>query len=236
MAGEKTKKGDFVEIEFIGKDISNNEIFDTNIKEEAKKINPEAESKPLIVCIGQEMVVKGLDESLEGKEPDKKYDVRINPEKGFGKRQPNLVRLMPLKAFASQKVYPQPGMTFALDNNLVKIVSVSGGRVMVDFNNPLAGKDIEYEFSIKKILSDIREKVTALQNFLFGHVFEFEVDEKSKKIIFSDIKLTPVLNAFKDKFKEILGYDLEILAKPEKKEEKKEEAKVQKTEKSEEKK
>ena len=39
MAEGKVVKNDFVEIEFLGKNLSNNEVFDTNIAEEAKKIN-----------------------------------------------------------------------------------------------------------------------------------------------------------------------------------------------------
>jgi FKBP-type peptidyl-prolyl cis-trans isomerase 2 len=225
-----TKKGDFIEISFIGKNLFNNEVFDTNITEEAKKINLELSGKPLIACIGQNMVVKGFDEALEAKELGKKYTIKLTPEQAFGKRQPNLTRLIPMRFFLEQKVYPQPGMTLALDNNLVKVVSVSGGRVMVDFNNPLAGKDIEYEFTINKIVGDIKEKVSATQRFLFGHEFEFEVDEKRKMIVFKDVKLAPILNAFREKFKELVGLDVEIFAKTEKAEDKKNEDKTPKVE------
>jgi len=215
-----TKKKDFVAIEFIAKNLTNNEVFDANVLEEAKKINPEVKGvKPLIACIGSEMVVKGFDEALEGKEVGKKYTIKLTFDKAFGKRFPNLVKLIPMKLFLAQKIMPQPGMTLALDNNLVKVMSVSGGRVMVDFNNPLAGKDIEYIFTIQKILTDTKEKASALQRYLFGQEFEFDVNEQSKKLIFKDIKLTQILNIFKDKFKDMLGFDLEILEKKEKKEE-----------------
>jgi FKBP-type peptidyl-prolyl cis-trans isomerase 2 len=229
MAENKiTKKGDFVELEFIGKNLTNNEVFDTNIKEEAEKIGIEYTGKPLVVCVGQGMVVKGFDEDLEGKETEKKYTLKLSPEKAFGNRQPNLTRLIPMKFFLAQKVYPQPGMTLALDNNLVKVMSVSGGRVMVDFNNPLAGKELEYHYTIKKIVEDTREKISATQKFLFGHEFEFDISSDNKKIIFKEVKLTPILNAFKDKFKELLGMEVEILAKAEdKKEEVKTEDKVE---------
>ena len=224
----KAQKKDFVEIEFIGRNLANNEIFDTNIKEEAKKINLELSGKPLIVRIGDGMVVKGFDEALESKEIGKKYTIKLEPEKAFGKRQPNLARLIPMKVFIEQKIYPQAGMTLALDNNLVKVMSVSGGRVMVDFNNPLAGKDVEYEFTIKRLVEDPKEKINAVQRFYFGMEFEFDVDEHKKKIIFKNVKLAPVLNLFKEKFKEILGMDLEIFEqkkKEEKYEDKKEEKK-----------
>ena len=51
---QKTKKKEFVEIEFIAR--QEGKIFDTNIKTEAKKLNAQAETKPLIVCIGRDMV------------------------------------------------------------------------------------------------------------------------------------------------------------------------------------
>jgi len=221
----KTKKGDFVEIEFLGRNLLTGEIFDTNNLEEARKINPKIkETKPLIACIGQGFVVKGFDESLEGKEIGKKQKITLSPENAFGSRNAGLVKMIPMKIFTEQKVYPQAGMTLALDNALVKVVSVSGGRVLVDFNNPLAGKDIEYKFTIKKIITDSKEKVTALQNILFGQAFEFDLQEdgKNKKIIFKDLKLAQLLDVFRSKFKELLGFDVEIF---EKKEGKKEEPK-----------
>jgi len=218
-----TKKKDFVAIEFIGRNLTNNEVFDSNVLEEAKKINPDVNGvRPLIACIGSEMVVKGFDEALEGKEVGKKYNLKLTFDKAFGKRFPNLVKLIPMKIFLAQKIMPQPGMTLALDNNLVRVMSVSGGRVMVDFNNPLAGKDIEYEFTIQKILSDTREKTSALQKYLFNQEFEFDVDEKNKKIIFKEVKLAQLLDVFRDKFKDMLGFDVEIFAKTEKKENKEE--------------
>jgi FKBP-type peptidyl-prolyl cis-trans isomerase 2 len=152
----------------------------------------------------------------------------LSSENAFGPRNAGLVKMIPMKIFIEQKVYPQAGMTLALDNALVKVVSVSGGRVLVDFNNPLAGKDIEYEFAIKKIITDSKEKVTALQNILFGQAFEFDLQEdgKNKKIIFKDLKLAQLLDVFRSKFKELLGFDVEILEKKEeKKEEKSEETK-----------
>jgi len=208
---EKTQKKDFIEIEFLARNLQNNEVFDTNITEEANKIKLNLSGKPLVVCIGQGMVVKGFDEALEAKELGKRYSIKLEPENAFGKRNKELIRLIPLKMFLEQKVMPEPGMVLALDNNLVKVISVSGGRVMVDFNNPMAGKEVEYEFTIKSKVADTKEKVSALQLFLFNQEFDCDIDEKNKKIIFKDLKLMPIMNAFNAQFKEILGFTVEIL-------------------------
>jgi FKBP-type peptidyl-prolyl cis-trans isomerase SlyD len=213
MAEVKVVKNDFVEIEFLGKNLTSGEVFDTNIAAEAKKINPQMQVKPLIVCVGKEMLVKGFDEDLAGKEVGKKYTVKITPDNGFGKRDSKLIRMIPLNMFHAQKIQPQPGMTLTLDNNIVKVIAVSGGRVMTDFNNPLAGKDLEYEYTIKRKVEDMKTKANALQNFFFGNEFEIDVDDANKKIVFQDVKLMPVINAFASKFKEFLGYDAEIFQK-----------------------
>ena len=65
------KKNDFIQIEFTGK--ANGQIFDTTNPKEAKALGIDApkDIKPLIICAGNAMMLKGLDEQLEGKKLDK---------------------------------------------------------------------------------------------------------------------------------------------------------------------
>jgi FKBP-type peptidyl-prolyl cis-trans isomerase 2 len=207
----KTKKGDFIEIEYIG--YANGEIFDTNIKEKAKEINLEIEVKPLVLCIGQEMVVKGFDKQLEDKETGKKYKIEISSEEGFGKRNPSLIKTIPMSAFRQQNMNPMPGMMLNLDGMIAKILSVSGGRVITDFNNPLSGKDIEYEFTIKKITTDDNEKINSLQDFFFKKRFKFKIQEK--KILFES-QAQPFVKIMGKKLGEMLDKEIDF-EKPEKK-------------------
>ncbi|MDD5191531.1 MAG: peptidylprolyl isomerase [Candidatus Nanoarchaeia archaeon] len=218
------QKNDFIEIEFTGK--ANNEIFDTTHKEEAKKIGIEADVKPIIVSVGNEMLLKGLDKNLEGKEIAKQYSIKLAPEEAFGKRNPSLIKTIPIKVFREKNMNPVPGLTLQMDNYLTKILSVSGGRVTVDFNNPLAGKEIEYDFKILKKVEDIKEKINALQDFFFRNRFEFTINETDKKIILKEEKILPFLQIFQEKFKEILGYGFEIF-KEDKKEKKQEDRKIE---------
>lgn len=221
------KKNDFIEIEFTGK--ANNEIFDTTNKEEAKTLGIEADVKPLVVSIGNQMLLKGLDDYLEGKEINKKYTLHLTSEKAFGKRNPQLIRTIPIRVFHEKQTNPVPGMTFQFDNNIAKILSVSGGRVIADFNNPLAGKDLDYEFTVKRLVEDNSEKVNSLQDFFFKTRLEFEI--KDKKVIFKKPEIKPFLDVFKQKFKDMTGLDFEVEEKPK---EVKEKAKDKKEERSEE--
>ena len=214
---EKTQKNEFVEIEFTGS--ANQEVFDTTSKEKAKEMNLDADVKPITVSIGNGMVIKGFDNELEGKELGKQYSVHLTADQGFGKRDPRLIRTLPLKIFHQQNMNPVPGTTVQLDNHIAKIISVSGGRVTTDFNNPLAGKEIDYEFKILRKVTDDKEKVNAVQDFFFKQRFEFEI--KDKTVIFKDEKIKPLVEMFKQKFKEISGFDAEIEVKKEEKKEEK---------------
>jgi len=200
------KKNDFVEIEFTGK--TNNEIFDTTNSEEAKSIGLNANVKPAIVCIGKEMILKGLDDELEGKEIGKKYSIHLIPEQAFGKRNPSLIKIIPMRVFKQQNTMPSPGMVFQFDNQMAKIISVSGGRVTADFNNPMAGKEVDYYFKITRLITEDKEKINAIQDFFFRQRFEFEI--KDNKVIFKDAKLKPIIDIFKDKFKDISGFEVEV--------------------------
>ena len=206
---EKTKKGEFIEIEYVG--YANGDVFDTNIKKKAEEINLEIEVRPLRVCIGKEMVVKGFDKELEDKEVGNQYKITVSPDEGFGRRNPSLIKTIPLSAFKQQEMSPVPGMVLNMDGMVAKILSVSGGRVITDFNNPLSGKDIEYEFTIKKKVEDEEEKINSLQDFFFKKRFKFKVNDK---IVFEK-QAEPFVRIIGKKLQEILGKTIEVeKAKP----------------------
>lgn len=203
------KNKDFVELEFSGK-IKDGELFDTTRADDAKKLNIDEKSvKPLIVCVGQDMLVKGFDKDLIGKEVGKEYTVNISAVDAFGKRDPLLVQMVSLKNFSEQKIFPQKDMQFSFDGRLAKIVSVSGGRVLVDFNNILAGKDISYDYKILRIIQDKKEKLDSLQEFFFKRVFESELKE-DKFFVNVEKRFSQIFELMKKRFEDILETSINI--------------------------
>jgi len=207
------KKKDFIEIEFTAR-IKDGEIFDSNIKEDLKERDLKTEPKPFVFSLGQGMFLEGIDNFLIGKEIGE-YQIELSPEKAFGKRDVNLIQMMPVKIFVEQKINPIPGVMFNFDGRIGKILTVTGGRVMVDFNNPIAGKEVEYKVKILRKIEDINEKVKALIDFLFRKELKFEIKEK-KLILEVEKPMKSFVELFKDKFKDIL--DLEVKGIEEKKE------------------
>ena len=108
-----------------------------------------------------------------------------------------------------QKLNPVSGAVFNFDNRVGKVLTSSGGRVIVDFNNPLAGKDVVYKVKVLRIVEDLNEKVKSFTEFLFRKDFKFEVKEK-KLLIEVEKELSKFVELFKDKFKEIFDLELEV--------------------------
>ena len=205
------EKKDFIEIEFTGK-TKEGEVFDSNVKEELEKLhhghNHPVETKPFIFCLGEGMFIKGVDEFLIGKEIGE-HKISVSPEKGFGKRDPKLIRMVPLNEFKKSNLNPIPGSVFNFDGKIGKVLTVSSGRVIIDFNNPLAGKDVEYDVKVLRKVEDLNEKIKAMNEFLFQNNFEFKVEGKKLKLkLPSEAK--QFVELFKEKYKEIFGLEIEI--------------------------
>lgn len=204
------QKKDFIEIQFTGR-IKDGEIFDSNIEEDLKKVNPNInpeQLKSLIFCLGEGMFLKGIDDFLIGKNVGK-YNIELKPEEAFGSRDSKLVQMIPMGVFVQQKINPIPGAVFNFDGKIAKILTVSGGRIIADFNNPLAGKTLIYDINVLRKIDDLKEKIKALNDFLFKKDFKFEIKEK-KLILEVEKSMVNFVKMFKEKFKDILELDLEI--------------------------
>ena len=180
------KKNDFVELDFTGRLKDTNEVFDTTDAEVAKDnkiFSEKTEYNSVIICIGEGHILKGVDEFLEGKEMGE-YKLELSAEKAFGKKSPELVKMVPTSKFTEQDIKPVPGLRLNIDNYIGVVKTVSGGRTVVDFNHPLAGRDIVYELKVKGIVTDKKAQIEALLKSLLGAKIPVEVKEKKATITF----------------------------------------------------
>ena len=203
----KTKKGDFVELLYTGK--TQDRIFDSNIPEYLKALDPKAEPQKTIVVIGEQMVIPGLDKVLEDKEIGQEYKVNVPYKEGFGPRKRELVKTIPLSVFREKNINPRPGEAFYLDNQIVKVITVSGARVITDFNNPLAGKDLEYKFTITRIVQDKKEQAESFFQNFFRTIPKFEISN-DKVMVEAPKPAEKLIDLYKEKFKEMIGLDLDF--------------------------
>ena len=166
---ETVKEGDFVQVDYTGKIVDGNVIFDTTIESVARQNNLYANGtryRPVEICVGKKHIVAGIDKNLVGRETGKEYTFTVSPEDGFGQKNPKLIQLISTDKFRKQGINPIPGLQVNIDGVIGVVRTVSGGRTVVDFNHPLAGKNLEYHVTIKKILASAEEKVDAALKLL----------------------------------------------------------------------
>jgi len=160
------EKGDFILLNYTAKVKETNEVFDTTIEEIAKKEHLHKEGElyePKLVVIGENWVLKALDESLNTMKLNKAQTVEIPPDKAFGPRDPEKIKRVSLKQLLSKDIHnPTIGMRINYNGKMATIRSLGAGRALIDFNPPLAGRTLIYNLTINKKLATAEEKVLAL--------------------------------------------------------------------------
>jgi peptidylprolyl isomerase len=180
------QKGDFIIIDYVAKVKETGEIFDTTNEEVAKKEHLYKEGdiyEPKLVVIGEAWVLKALDESLTTMEIGKPTSAEIPPSKAFGDRDAEKVRRVPLRQLLAKEITPSIGLRIEYGGKMATVRAIGAGRVLLDFNLPLAGKTLVYEVTVQKKLETAEEQVAAIIHRRIPAVeqakFEFAVKPKT---------------------------------------------------------
>lgn len=166
----KLDKGDLVRIAFTGRVASTGAVFETTDEAAAKAAgiwSSSARFGPRLVIYGAGTMVAGLEEGLSTMAAGQKTHFKFPAGKAFGQKFKELVRVMSEKEFAKHGVQPEPNLMVTIDGIPALVKSISSGRVLLDFNHPLAGEELEYDLELLEIFSDPKEKAQALAS-VFG--------------------------------------------------------------------
>ncbi|SDA43701.1 peptidylprolyl isomerase [Methanobrevibacter millerae] len=159
------ENGDFVRVNFTGKTKETDEVFDTTYDEialEADIFDENKTYKPIPIVVGGNHLLPAIEEEIVGLEAGDRKTVEVASDDAFGPRDPKAIQLIPMKEFKKQGMTPYPGMRISAEGGEGKILTVNGGRVKVDFNHPLAGKDLVYDIEVTEIIEDDEEKIKSM--------------------------------------------------------------------------
>ncbi len=190
MAG--FKKGDIVRMNYDAYLADVDKLYDTTSADKAKDagfFNEKYQYAPLPYIVGSGKLFKVLDEAIAAAEVGKEVTVEIACEDGAGPKNPKLIETFPIKEFYKQEIRPFPGLEVQLGDRKGTISSVSAGRVKVDFNNPLAGRDLRYTFTITEVVEDKEAKAECIAQMDFGtsEGFKFEFADDKVSVYTPDI-------------------------------------------------
>ncbi|RUM47768.1 MAG: peptidylprolyl isomerase [Hyperthermus sp.] len=197
--GMTLQEGEFALVEYTLKVKETGEIIETTDRDEAKKANIYDEKErygPRLIIVGEKRVIPGIEEAIRQLNEGEEKEVVIPPEKGFGKRDQQKIKIIPKTQFIKNGIVPEPGKIVEINGKLATIRAITGGRVIVDFNHPLSGKTLWARVKLVKILKTPPEK---LQHLLLRRLpsqigvddvkVEYDAKEKYARIVFNEKSL-----------------------------------------------
>ena len=113
-------------------------------------------NEPLRFSVGDGLLGSGLETAIFGLQAGDKQTLEIEAGIAFGNVDPGNVHTMPGKDFLNKGIEVKPGlvMDFTVPNGdslLGSILEVTEDSVTVDFNHPLAARDIIFTVAIVSV-------------------------------------------------------------------------------------
>jgi FKBP-type peptidyl-prolyl cis-trans isomerase 2 len=155
-------KFEMVRIEYTG--TADGEVFDSTSGEVGKRLY--GKEGPISVLLGFDGLVPGLEDFIRTMKKGDEAQVVLTPDKAFGAKNEKFISRMSVKSFAESEVTPYPGAMIEMDTGngplRGRVMSAENGRVVVDFNHPLAGRTVTYNVKLIEIIESAEEKIPAL--------------------------------------------------------------------------
>lgn len=142
-ADKKPKDGDIAVVHYTG-------TFDDGVKFDSSEGN-----EPIEVEIGSGKVISGFEAGIREMSIGEEKNIKIKPIDAYGERDPKKIQAVPKNRLPKEHE-PKPGMMLSLrapDGKmfLAKIDHADEDKAYLDFNHPLAGKNLNFKLKLMEI-------------------------------------------------------------------------------------
>lgn len=137
------EQGDTVRIHYTGR-LEDGTVFDTSENRD-----------PLSFTLGEEKVIPGFAEAVEGMEEGESKTAEVPAEEAYGPHREDLL-LWVQRAQLPEDMSPEVGQQLQMQTQdgrtfQASVAQVGEDRVQVDANHPLAGKDLTFDIELVEI-------------------------------------------------------------------------------------
>ncbi len=144
--------------------------LDYTLKVDGKVVDTSEGSQPIQFIQGQGQIIPGLEDKLYGMKVGEQKDVVVPPGQGYGDIDPENFADIPRDQFPAE-IPLEPGTELELrdqDGQILeaRIAQVEDNTVRLDFNHPLAGKQLNFNVKVVSIRNPTAEESA------HGHVHE----------------------------------------------------------------
>lgn len=146
-----------VGIEYEVKEAGSTEVVDSN-----KGQN----QPPLEFITGKGHIIPGLEKALEGMSVGESGDMLVPASEAYGERDDKAIQILPIEQFEGVEL--QEGLTLYGQGDQgqtvqVTVQSFDEKEVKVDFNHPLAGKDLMFYVKVLSLREATADEVSSGQ-------------------------------------------------------------------------
>jgi len=131
---------------------------------------------PIVFLQGHGQIIPGLESALYGMSIGDSKNVHVSPKQGYGDVDEKAFSVIPRDEFPSD-IPLEPGVGLRLRDEEGEVVdaqiaSVDAENVRLDFNHPLAGKDLQFSVTVVDLRDATREELE------HGHVHGDDGEEE----------------------------------------------------------
>ena len=140
----QVKANDTVKVHYTGK-LADGQVFDSSVER----------GEPIEFTMGQGQLIPGFEKGLIDMKVNEKKTINIPKEEAYGEPREELVQEVQ-KSQLPEEIKPEVGMGLVSKSpdgqemNLV-VKDVKEDTIVVDGNNPLAGKDLVFDLEVVEI-------------------------------------------------------------------------------------
>jgi FKBP-type peptidyl-prolyl cis-trans isomerase SlyD len=149
--------------------------LDYTLKVAGEIVDTSAGGDPIVFLQGHGQIIPGLESALYGMSIGDSKKVEVAPQDGYGEIDEKAFTMIPRDEFPSDiPLEPGVGLRLRDDDGEVmdaQIASVDADNVRLDFNHPLAGKDLHFSVTVV----DLREATE--EELEHGHVHSDDDEE-----------------------------------------------------------
>ncbi|HIP28940.1 MAG TPA: peptidylprolyl isomerase [Sulfurovum sp.] len=149
IAAEKNVVG----IEYEVKEAGSTQVLDSN-----------KGGKALEFIMGKGQIIPGLEKALVGMNEGESGDIHVKADDAYGERKDEAMQTLPREQFAGVDL--AKGMTLygqAEDGQSTQVIvkSFDDKEVQIDFNHPLAGKDLMFSVKVLTVRQTTLDELTS---------------------------------------------------------------------------
>ncbi|MFC6976263.1 peptidylprolyl isomerase [Halomicroarcula sp. GCM10025709] len=182
--------GDVIKLAYTARTVEDGSLVDTTDEEVAEDEGVDTDQQefgPRTIVLGEGHIFPDVEDDIIGKEVGDEGTVTIAAADAFGEYDEDEVRTISKDKIPEDDRYP--GAHVQIENQQGHIETIIGGRARVDFNHPLAGEDVEYDYEIAAEVTDREEKAQGIIQMMLDMELDlwFETDTvEEEQLVESD--------------------------------------------------